>query len=295
MTVQTRAIPRESVFQPFDSVAAASKRPGVQWRASHRRAFDPRPLPTFFLAGCQKCASSWIWRCLREHPDVFVPTTDAVHFFTIKYHRGFEWYEPFFGGYAGEPQVGDTTPQYWRNARARERMAAFNPHAKLILSVRNPIERAFSHYWHEKRKRKTNRPFADALNNNIDVFESWIGSGFYMPHIRELLTLFPREQLLVVLYDDLQKNPRSFLRQIFEFLEVNPGFTPSVLNAPVNRATYRPGISECITNLLHGRRLFESEYDRGIDPRLRGELREIFRPYNDALAEFLGRDLSCWK
>lgn len=249
----------------------------------------------FFLAGCQKTASTWLYHCFLEHPDIFVPDKDATGFFTIHYHKGWDWYQTWFDKYQGQAAVGDTTPSYYRFGPARERIAAFAPGAKHIITVRNPIDRAFSHYWHEKKKRTINWSFEDCVTNNVDIFESWIASGFYHHHLRELLRFFPREQLLVLVYDDLKTDAAGFCRQAFEFLGVDPTFRPATLDRKVNVAWYRPTWGEMWENVKHGRPARQSEYERGVAPAFREELRAIFAEEIAALSAFLGRDLSMWR
>ena len=252
-------------------------------------------IPTFFLAGYQKTASTWLHHCLLEHPDVYVPDGDATHFFDIYYYRGLDWYRTFFQDAVGYRQIGDTTPSFMRSHTSRVRMARFNPAAKIIVTLRNPIERAFSHYWHEKKKRKINYRFEECLSNNVDIFDDWIATGFYYSHLTDLFALFPRQQVLVLFYDDLQESPTDFLDRTLRFLEVDTDFEPSVLKQAVNKAWYRPTWSEMFDNLRNGRSLRESEYDRGIDPEFRKRLQEVFRESNAKLGELVGRDLSHWK
>ena len=111
----------------------------------------------FFLAGFQNCATTWLHRCLEEHPQIFVPNVDMVHYYDMNYHRGRDWYEKFYQSYNQEQMRGDTTVSYARSELAIKRIAKTNSNAKIILSLRNPITRAFSHYWHEKKKGKIKR------------------------------------------------------------------------------------------------------------------------------------------
>lgn len=251
-------------------------------------------VPTFFLAGYQKTASTWLYHCFSEHPEIYVPDTDGIYFFDIYDYRGLDCYRKFFDNVTGQRQIGDTTPTYMRHRTARRRMVELNPSAKFIVTVRNPIERAFSHYWHEKKYRTINYRFDACLSNNVDIFDDWIATGFYDLHLTDLFTMVSREQVLVLFYDDLVDKPRAFLRQALRFLEVDEELLPSMLNVKVNRAWYRPSWGEMFANLRNGRPLRESEYDRGIDPEFRAELQKIYCEHNAKLGELVGRDLSHW-
>jgi len=116
---------------------------------------DLSGLPNFFLGGCQKTASTWLYRCFREHPEIYVPENDATHYFTMNYFQGLDWYRKIYQNNSGEKVIGDTTPSYIRDFYAPARIAKYNPQAKIIFTFRNPIDRAFSHYWHEKKKEKS--------------------------------------------------------------------------------------------------------------------------------------------
>ncbi len=282
---------------------------------------DPRPLPTCFLAGCQKTASTWLYVCFQEHPDILVPPTDSTHFFTMNYWRGWDWYREHFQAYNGETAVCDPTCSYIRYPQAAERIAQFNPEAKLLFSLRNPIDRAFSHYWHEKKKNKIAFEFEEVLVN-YDLFENWVVSGFYAERLKPFYDHFPAEQIKVVLYDDLKANPRTFLKPIYEFLGVDADFVPSTIDQPVNGAYYKPTaqvlrktklidqLAEPVRWVLPKRvksRLREryckgryldqvvSEYQRGIKPHVRERLHEYFAPENEKLSRLIGRDLGHWK
>jgi len=251
--------------------------------------------PNLFLAGFQKTATTWLHACFREHPDIFVPRQDGVHFFTINFHKGFDWYNQFFNGYKGESVVGDTTPSYARFSWSRQRLADYNPDAKILVVVRNPIERAFSHYWHEKKKRTINWKFADVLGNNADIFDSWIATGFYSHHIEALWQLFPPDRVKIAVYDDLVADPKDYLQDIFSFLGVDASFEPTLLREKLNEGSRRLSYKQQFLHLLRGRpRRGPTEYIRGIDKNVHTELIQIYAPEIEKLQRLTNRDFSHW-
>jgi hypothetical protein len=193
-----------------------------------------KPVELFHI-GPQKTATTWVYRCLQEHPQVAVPPKDSIHYFDMFYACGRGWYETFFAGARPEQKLFDPTPSYIRSPFAAGRIAAENPNAKIALSLRHPVERAFSHYWHEKKKRSINFSFPEVLEN-YDLFSSWIEPGLYARHLERFLKHFPREQILCQRFDDLERDPRMFLDQLLEFFELDRGLTPSVLHTRVNAA-----------------------------------------------------------
>jgi len=251
-------------------------------------------IPSFFLAGYQKTGSTWLFHCLREHPQVFLPASDAIHFFDIHYHRGVDWYRSFFEEVTNQSQIGDATPSYMRSHVSRERMTNLNPGAKYIVTLRNPIERAFSHYWHEKKKRTIRYDFETCLGNNVDIFDDWVATGFYHQHLTHLFSLVDRDQVLVLFYEDLKESPEQFFDQVLQFLAIDTKFVPSALNQQMNSAWFRPTCQERLHNIWKGHPMNESEYDRGIQPKFRKSLGDVFREENDRLGHLVGRDLSHW-
>lgn len=284
-------------------------------------------LPNFFLAGCQKTASSWLYKCFSEHPDIYVPNIDATHFFTFNYYKGFDWFIQYYNNYSGQKAVGDTTPSYIRDIDAPRRIREYYPEAKLIFSLRNPVERAFSHYWYEKAKNKITYDFAETLEI-YDLYQNFIVSGFYHQLLVNYLKFFPKEQILVILYEDIKQSPDAVIENVFNFLGVDSDFKPTVLNKKVNIAAKRKAkkdnkINRYLADLdkkirnaedkrlwIKAGRLFiklthsikmsldtnpDNEYTRGMDPALRKRLENIFTEENEKLANLFDLDLSCWQ
>lgn len=282
--------------------------------------------PDFFWIGPQKSASTWAYRCFAEHPEIYVHEVDdmtglggdALHYFDIHYNKGPDWYEQFFQSYKGEKVVGDTTPSYIRSPKAAERIASDVPGAKIIACLRNPIDRAFSHYWHEKKKQKINFEFAEILEN-YDLYQNWIEPGFYYHNLKRYYERFDEDQIKVKLLDDLIADDERFIADIFAFIGVDSDFKPTVLGEKVNTAGYirnvkqsaysrivslsdRLGIKDFLSRIKNSSMkekvkesvLDKSEYQKGIDPELRRELEEVIAPEVKKLEELIDRDLGDW-
>ena len=264
-------------------------------------------LPNFFLAGFQKCATTWLHHCLQEHPAVFVPPVHGIYFFDINYHKGIDWYRRFYEDQESELVVGDTTVAYARLPWVASRIAEFNPDAKIILCMRNPIERAYSHYWHEKRSGRISYDFGEVLTN-IDVFQDWVVTGFYARHIEPFLKHFEAERILYVLNDDVERRPDETLEGLYGFLDVESGFRPRILTERVNRAWSRavPFGARIPKRGLRARVWWRwgaparppggapSEYAGGMPEEIFDELVKIFRPEVRRLSDLLERDLGSW-
>ncbi|WP_049935927.1 sulfotransferase domain-containing protein [Haloplanus natans] len=196
------------------------------------------PLPDFVIAGPQKCATTWLYECLREHPDVLLPDTDSVHYFDMHYSRGDEWYRDHFKTYDGEAMVGEETPSYIRDDVAPKRISRTIPNAKVLFVLRNPVDRAFSHYWHEKSKDKMSFEFSEVFEN-YDLFSDWVVPGLYNRHIERYLKHIPSENLKLCFFHDLVDDDWSYLQDVCEFLDIDPTYKPSVLDSKVNEGKVR--------------------------------------------------------
>jgi hypothetical protein len=252
-----------------------------------------------------------MWKCLSEHPDIYLPKTDAIHYFTTKFHKGEEWYLGHFKEWKGESIIGDTTPQYAKYGPAQERMYACNPDARVVLMMRHPIERAWSHYSHEWRKGVTSQPFSFGLENNLDTFRAWIETGFYSYHLEGIYQFYDAGRVHVVLYDDIKSDPLKVLQNVLRFLQVDSNTIPSNITARVN-AKPRPENSDVAntktTKLNFLKSIFGSHSkgktavcseSQNAPPKILEsflvELADIYRPHIERLESQIGRDLNSWK
>lgn len=247
--------------------------------------------PNWLHIGAAKCASSWLWRVCIEHPDIYVPTEhrpdqpDNVNFFTVHYHRGLDWYErTYFDGYRGESVAGEFSNSYYRYPAALDRIRAHLPDAKLTLTIRHPVERAYLNWAHLFLKKKPTGmdirkgigvPFEKVLTVHGHAwFLQWIDPGKYARHLEEVWARFPRNRVLVMLHDDLCEDQAGFLQRFFEFLGVDASFRSSLCGVDINPDP-------------------DDVWDY-LDPAVRAELVEVYRPDVERLAGMLDRDLSHW-
>jgi hypothetical protein len=245
-------------------------------------------LPNFLHAGAPKAASGWLWRVCKEHPEIYVPQTpDNVNFFTVHYHRGLDWYErTYFADVGGRKAVGEFSNSYMMFEPALHRIARDLPDARLTLTLRNPIERAWLQWAHIHLKKKYGLdpdqgrqiPFERALHHHgHQWFRMWIEAGMYALHLGRIWRLFPRERVLVTFYDDLAADNAGYVRRYFEWLGVDPGFRPSLIGVVANPD--RGSI----------------DGPHGLKPEVREELRQVYREDIRRLQDMVGRDLSHWQ
>ncbi len=276
--------------------------------------------PNFFGIGAQKCASSWLYDILCEHPEVVVSQKKEIDFFSYHYERGYLWYESQFERKSGAIAIGENSPSYFNEASVPERVYAYAPNAKILVSLRDPVERALSQHRHLVRIGYVNGPdysFETGLKNN----PSYIEQGLYASHLRRWRQYFGDDRILVVLMDDIKCNAREVAERVYDFLGVNKGFIPESLGkrsnesyVPRNRMLYR------IVQKTHGKleqlgfdviwkfaadiglRKIYRRYNRvssaEVIPPVREEtlmhLRDVFEPDIRELESMLGRTLANW-
>jgi len=248
-----------------------------------------RPLPGFLVIGAQKAGTTALYAYLREHPAITGPSWKEVSFFDRHYARGEAWYRGNFPNnlrVRGD-LVGEASPSYLFHPLAPERVAGLVPEAKLIALVRNPVDRAYSHYQHEVALGREPLSFEDALAAEDERLRgeeerlvadptyfshawwnyTYRARGLYAEQLERWLAVFAGEQLLVVPSDDLSADPGAAYARVLEFLGA----------APHRLGSYP--------------RVFERQYEP-MSPGTRARLAAEFAEPNRRLYELLGRNLA---
>ena len=176
-----------------------------------------------------KSGTTWLARCLSEHPQVFVPPIKETMYFAYRYSSNISDYESYFCGAEAFAARGEFCTLYFYDEDAARRIKSHYPDVKLLLVLRNPIEQIYSHYWHLASQnfhseRTEDIDFENAL---VQFPERLIMPARYGLHLPKWLTQFERGQLLPLLYDDIRNSPLDVLSKVFDFLGVDPGFLPS--------------------------------------------------------------------
>lgn len=185
--------------------------------------------PSFIGLGVQKCASTWIHRILEDHPQVAVSSPKELDFFSYHYHFGFAWYESHFSEALA---TGENSPSYFCDSRAAERVYRYHPDMKIIVCLRDPIARIISHHAHEVRLGHVDArlTFTEALENN----PMYIDQSMYAKYLDIWLSTFPENQVLILLQEDIQKQPSMVARDVYQFLGVDPDYQSVFLERKAN-------------------------------------------------------------
>jgi hypothetical protein len=268
------------------------------------------PLPDFVVVGAQKAGTTSLYRMLRKHPQIHMPRTKELHFFDVHWDKGVEWYSEQFTPGRWEWRRGEATPYYLYRPMVRERMLQVLPKARLVVILRNPVDRAYSHYWHDLRRFELERHAREVFPTfeTAVAFErpyllghligregpelwkeaegrrgTYIRRGEYADQLVPFFDSYGRDQVHVMLLDDLIGDREGSLRHLFGFLRVLKRPARTIEDTHANRYRRRDDTG----------RMQATQYV-AMDPATREVLVEHFRPYNEQLGALIGRDLSHW-
>lgn len=256
----------------------------------HAATHTWRALPDFLILGGQKCGTTALHAYLLDHPCIAGGLRKEVQYFTLHYGKGAEWYRSQFPTRwfsrravrrCGRPLVvGDASPYYLFHPLAPARAAQLLPAARLVALLRDPVERAYSHYHHEVRKGRETLSFEEAIRREPERLagaadqlrsghlavsaphqrHSYLARGQYADQLRNWLAAFPREQLLILDTAALERDTAAIVSQVLGFL----------------------GLPDA--RLETARRHGAGQY-APMAPETRADLRAYFAPHNQRLRE----------
>lgn len=232
----------------------------------------------FLGIGAQKSGTSWLYENLKRHPGVFIPDTKEIHYWDRNHHRGHDWYAGFFQGAPKGCKLGEITPAYGILAPGLiAEVRQLFPEVRLFFIMRNPVERAWSAAL--MALRHADMTIEEASDRwFIDFFESQ-GTrrrSDYRACLEAWRAVFPAEQLLWLLMDDLVADPRALLGRVARHVGVDPAWYDTLPDAVLRQ------------KVLEGQ-------GHALRPALRDYLVRQYAPQVDALQDYLGADLSAWK
>ncbi len=293
----------------------------------------PTEGPNFFLAGAAKSGTTALYAALREHPDVYLPARKEPHLYgylalpSIAAYpdeaTARRRYRKHYAGVAGEAAVGDASTSSLAVPGAAALIARDRPTARIVVVLRHPVDRAYSHFCHfvaAGGERTTD--FAEAVRDEdkrqaegFPFTYRYLGWSRYIDQLGPFLELFGRGRLLVHLYDDLRDDPEAVVRTTFRFLGVDhqvpipPIGTHNDVRAPrlafVSRAVAGGGpVRQAVRRRLAATPMRKPLFQLAttvvrpkppLDPSLRAELTRRFEPDLCRLEDLLGRDLAGWR
>lgn len=273
---------------------------GSVTRTVGRWTAGSRMLPGFLIVGAQRCGTTSMFKTLAQHPAVLPPLFHkGVHYFDVAYPRGLAWYQGHFPTRSraeaaqrqnGVPAItGESSPFYLFHPLAPGRIAENLPDVRLIVLLRDPVERAYSAHTHETARGFETEPFERALRLEDERLagerermmsdptyishhlqhNAYVSRGRYIEQLEHLVTLFGRQRVHVVDSDDFFATPRGAFDEVCDFL----------------------GLPRC-DEINFGRH--NARRRAPMDPGLRAELEEYFVEYDERLAAWWGRTPS-WR
>jgi Sulfotransferase domain len=286
--------------------------------------------PSFICVGAGKAGTTWLWEMLRLHPDVYLPDVKEIHYFNdIAYEgsdvrnpnhrRPVSWYLRFFAPAAPGQVCGEISPSYLWSETAPDAIHAFDPGMRILIMLRDPVERLFSSYLFGQQKGEIGRvSFEEALRTVDYLLARAPCSG----SVARYLQLFGPEQVKVLFHEDLSSDPRTLLLEVERFIGVAP-FVPAEVGERRN-VTGASRFPTATTFLMRNRirlkrhnlewlveagkrvgvvrvfRWFQAQvrpYEQRptVAPATEAALREFFREDVEQLERLLGVDLQRWK
>ena len=254
-----------------------------------------RVLPDFVIIGAQKAGTSSLYRYLASHPSVAPAARKEVHYFDWAFERGTSWYRAHFptalyrrvfdATTRRRLLVGEASPYYLFHPHVPRRLRALLPQAKLIVLLRDPVERTLSSYHHQVRRGRESLPFDDAIARETDRLAaeverlqqdelyksavhrnfSYLARGIYADQLALWFEHFPRDQFLILRSEDFFNDTATIFREVLDYLQL-PAWQPESFRR-FNAADYPP-----------------------MDAETRRQLVEYFAPHNARLYELLQRD-----
>lgn len=251
--------------------------------------------PSFVIVGAQRCGTTSMYHYLTAHPQVCAALTKEVHYFDVNYDRGPDWYAAHFitrhraqlrsRSLGRRVVTGEASPYYMYHPHALRRMHELLPDVKVVVMLRDPAQRAVSHYSHERAKGFETAELPDALRMEdtrlageeeklasdpsyrsfAHQHYSYLGRGNYLPQLQRLHEFYPAEQVFIVNSNDFYREPDTTYHALLEFLELD-GHTLPTYKQHNTYVSAKP------------------------DEATRARLVRHFAPLNAALYEYVGRD-----
>jgi hypothetical protein len=252
-----------------------------------------RTLPDFVIIGAQKCGTTFLYQLLMQHPCVKPAFAKEVHYFDLNFRKGNNWYRSYFPLHVRNSHryiTGEASPYYLFHPHAARRASAVVPDAKLIVLLRNPVDRAYSHYQHQVKRVKSEAretlTFEEAIEAEKRLLpgevskmlqneyyeslghrtRSYLSRGIYIDQLLVWSSFFQSKQMLILKSEDLFSGTMHALERMLDFLEI-PHWAPETYSIPNKR-----------------------EYT-GVSPLIRQRLDEYYKPHNQRLYEYLEVDL----
>jgi hypothetical protein len=249
-----------------------------------------RLLPSFLIIGAQRSGTSSLFRYLAEHPRLRPPNRKEIHYFDLNFDKGLSWYAQHFPLRSVRDRLRyftfEATPYYLFHPLVPSRVAETLDTPKFLVLLRNPIDRAFSHYSREVRLKRETRSFEDAISSELQDIQreelsllarqveysrthqhfSYLSRGVYWSQLERWYACFDRSRFLILKSEEFYADASSRLRQVCEFLEID-------------------------TLRLNAYPVYQKGANESLEPGTRRRLAAFFEQHNHRLRQLVDMDL----
>ena len=255
-----------------------------------KRGFGLGSLPDFLIIGATKGGTTSVYHTLTQHPDVLSSTKKEIQYFTLHFDENLSWYKSYFPSFKKirGKITGEASPYYLFHPLAPERIHKLSPEVKLIVLLRNPVDRAFSHYVHnidhgqeklesfeeaiEAEEKRISKDVQKVLNGEYSFDHhkhTYLSRGEYAKQLERWFKYYGRENFLIIKSRDLFLNPQQEYKKMFDFLGIKQYDVGGLRTLDINKTDYKK---------------------RKIKESTRGRLVNYFKPYNEELYGVIGKD-----
>ena len=246
--------------------------PYFNWQTEKNQA------PDFIIIGVGKCGTTSLYNYLGYHPQILLPNKKELRFFDKNFAYGYEWYLAQFPAITDSLDLltGEASPAYFFSPNVPQRLKNFAPHVKLIVMLRNPVERSISSYYQQKKTGRNHKTLEEAIKEEIQRLEqqtetelsyqgSLLSQSLYYYKLKRWMKIFPKQQFLILKSEDFFSNTNQSMQEVFAFLDL-----PNIQNHSYqkhNVGNYPP-----------------------VADNIKNQLGDFFAAHNQRLEEFLQKD-----
>ncbi|MCB0515688.1 MAG: sulfotransferase [Chitinophagales bacterium] len=273
------------------------------------------PLPNFIIVGAAKAGTTSLYAYLKQHPQVFMSAIKEPRYFAVK-NKHLDWhdatvqkvwrntvsnfadYQALFAEAEGFAAVGEASPIYLWEPDAAQNIVEAIPEVKIIAILRNPVDRAFSHFGHfHAVSIDTSPDFEAALAKDEQAQNfQYVALGNYYPQLLRYYQTFAAQQIKVFLFEDLVKNPQQLLTELYQFIGVSTEYMPdfskkyNTFSSKHQAKGWKKYLPQWLKN-----EFYPPKPKPTMNPQTRKKLLEVYAQPNRLLSELIDKDLSAWK
>lgn len=276
----------------------------------------PQGAPSYLIIGAAKCATTWLQACLNDHPGAYCPPGEP-HYFSYDFNPDDPLPRSYLDRFADAKPgqvIGENSNTYLPHPGCARRIEQTLPNARLVISLRDPVSRAYSDYAMRIRQQGKLSDMFRFIDPDHAPDYWFLHKGLYHQQITHWLEHFPREQVLILIADDYKTDAQNQFAMLCRHIGIDDGFVPPSLTAKVNTKDQRlvfPRLRRQLRGNPLGRKLDDALRGSGLKAMVRGlfgknakaqpfdddtkqKLRDFYREDVTKLSELLDRDLTSW-